>query len=398
MATRPAPRYAKDPVALAKLRRERAFSSPAPKVKVKAKPMSYNRFGSNRIPNRELDTPTRVFGEVAKAVLPDPATLKRAAMDPTGTAKGAVEVASLASPIANAYRAYKFLSGDGVSVTGADMSDVEQALEVAGLYPGGKAATIPFRSGAKIIPRVADDIAVGGIRSQAQIPKRPIREITPEEIAYNERQAAIGTQQAETLSRIDVPFQTSGNPATRTPNLSNKVVDPKKGSKIRRLSDALKSPVVKVQKARAAGEADPPKITGQQQRAYEHGTLILRTERANARARDKGDTGVLEILGEKGGLSAVTKKEFDRLTADAKRNYSKIWEEQGIEGFDFSHRTALGTPDNVSNVWSNIELLPRKVNVDQGTAPWSVFRLGSPDTIKAYGGQSRGTQTIIPRP
>ena len=45
MATRPAPRYAKDPIALAKLRRERAFSSPAPKVKVKAKPTSYNRFG-----------------------------------------------------------------------------------------------------------------------------------------------------------------------------------------------------------------------------------------------------------------------------------------------------------------------------------------------------------------
>lgn len=166
MATRPAPRYAKDPVALAKLRREKAFSSPAPKVKVKAKPMSYNRFGSNRIPNRELDTPTRVFGEVAKAVLPDPATLKRAAMDPGGTIKGAVEVASLASPIANAYRGYKFLSGDGVSVTGADMSDVEQALEVAGLYPGGKAATIPAKFGVRVAPkvgRIAEDIALSPV-------------------------------------------------------------------------------------------------------------------------------------------------------------------------------------------------------------------------------------------
>ena len=163
MATRPAPLNAKDPVALAKLRREKAFSSPAPKVKVKAKPMSYNRFGSNRIPDRELDTPTRVFGEVVKAVLPDPATLKRAAMDPTGTAKGAVEVASLASPIANAYRGYKFLSGDGVSVTGAGMSDVEQALEVAGLYPSGKAVSAPFKAAVKAAPkiaRVAGDVAL----------------------------------------------------------------------------------------------------------------------------------------------------------------------------------------------------------------------------------------------
>jgi len=359
--------------------------------------MSYNRFGTGK-KDREEDTATRVFGEVAKAVLPDPATLKRAAMDPAGTAKGAVEIASLASPIANAYRGYKFLSGDGVSVTGADMSDVEQALEVAGLYPGGKAASIPFRSGAKIIPRVVDDIAVGGARLPAQIPKRSIREITPEEIAYNEKQAAIGTQQKETLDEIDVPFQTSGNPAARTPNLSNQVMNSNKGNKYRRLSDALKSPVVKVQKARAAGEADPPKITGNQQRAYEHGTLILRAERANQRAASAGDTGILEILGEKGGLSAVAKKEFDRLTADAKRNYSKIWEEKGIEGFDFSHRTSLGTPDSVSNVWGNIELLPRKVNVDQKIAPWSVFRLGSPEQIRAAGGYGYGTQAIIPRP
>jgi hypothetical protein len=112
--------------------------------------MSYTRFGTGK-KDREEDTATRVFGEVAKAVLPDPATLKRAAMDPAGTAKGAVEIASLASPIANAYRGYKFLSGDGASVTGADMSDVEQALEVAGLIPTGKAATLPAKFGVGLL-------------------------------------------------------------------------------------------------------------------------------------------------------------------------------------------------------------------------------------------------------
>jgi hypothetical protein len=348
--------------------------------------------------DREEDTATRVFGEVAKAVLPDPATLKRAAMDPAGTAKGAVEIASLASPIANAYRGYKFLSGDGASVTGADMSDVEQALEVAGLIPTGKVASIPFRSGAKIIPRVADDIAVGGARLPAQIPKRPIREITPEEIAYNDKYDIIDTQQAETLGGLEVPNMPYGNPVARTPNLSNKVMDSNKGNKYRLVSDALKSSVVKIRARNEAGDLNVPKITGNQQRAYEHGTLILRAERSNQRAKTAGDTGRLEILGEKGGLSAVTKKEFDRLTANAKRNYPKIWKEEGIDGFDFSHRTSLGSPDSVSNVWGNIELLPRKVNVDQKIAPWSVFRLGSPEQIRAAGGYGYGTQAIIPRP
>ena len=86
------------------------------------------------------------------------------------------------------------------------------------------------------------------------------------------------------------------------------------------------------------------------------------------------------------------------MIADAERNYPEIWNDQGIEGFDFSHRTSLGTPDNVSNVWSNIELLPRKVNVDQSIAPWSAFRSGDIGIIKRFGGQGRGTQVVVPRP
>lgn len=195
MATRPAPRYAKDPVALAKLRRERAFSSPAPKVKVKAKPMSYNRFGSNRIPDRKLDTPTRVFGEVAKAVLPDPATLKRAAMDPGGTIKGAAEIASLAQPSSYVARASNLIQGKGLSLYGADMSDVEQALEVAGLIPTGKAATLPAKFGIDLLDlgirgaarRASPDMlsaASGGIVRGAPKPVRQARKrvATPEDV------------------------------------------------------------------------------------------------------------------------------------------------------------------------------------------------------------------------
>jgi hypothetical protein len=70
------------------------------------------------------------------------------------------EVASLASPAANAYRAYKLATGGGFSVTGADMQDVEQAVEAAGVIPTGKAATIPLKVGSRgakaLIPRATE--------------------------------------------------------------------------------------------------------------------------------------------------------------------------------------------------------------------------------------------------
>ncbi len=119
------------------------FSTPAPKAP------SYNRFGSG-IKDRELDTPTKVFGEAVKLLAPSPSVIKRAVLDPKGTALGAAEVASFASPIANAYRAYNLLSGGDFSVTGANMEDIEQALEIVGLIPTGKAVSIPLKTGAKL--------------------------------------------------------------------------------------------------------------------------------------------------------------------------------------------------------------------------------------------------------
>ena len=111
--------------------------------------------------------------DAVRFVLPDPVTLKRAYNDPTGTALGAVELASLASPIANVYRAGKFLSGNGLSVTGADMEDVEQGMEVAGLIPGipkgaGLAGKVGFKAlieaskaGRKLGPSGFNAAAVG---------------------------------------------------------------------------------------------------------------------------------------------------------------------------------------------------------------------------------------------
>jgi hypothetical protein len=115
-----------------------------------------------RLKRSEVDTPTRVFGEAAKAVLPDVGVLNRAVRDPIGTAKGVAEVASLASPAANAYRAYKLATGDGFSVTGADMEDVEQAVETAGIIPTSKVVAAPFKIGMRGAETLATNPRVVG--------------------------------------------------------------------------------------------------------------------------------------------------------------------------------------------------------------------------------------------
>ena len=358
MATRPAPRYAKDPVALAKLRRERAFSSPAPEEKAKAKPMSYNRFGSNRIPDRELDTPTRVFGEVAKAVLPDPATLKRAAMDPTGTVKGAAEVASLASPIANAYRAYKFLSGDGVSVTGASMSDVEQALEVAGLYPGGKLATIPFRSGAKIIPRVADDIAITGARIPTRTPPRPsLDEAKPllEQVPLAKKTGGKGTPRAE-----------------QTPEQAAAI-----SGKSKLAQEAATNQGKKLKYDLTHTFYDRIRQIDKRAKAVDSTARTLTPPKQNKRAYN------------------IYKDEMKRIIRDAERDFSDF----DRTDLELSHITPL--EQGGSNSWSNLRLMPRELNQDQSTALYPAWRYASmglldPNKVAAGTrlGGSKGTRGI----
>ena len=90
---------------------------------------------------KEMDTATYIAGEVAKLLLPDPATLKRAVKDPSGTLRGAAEIASLTNPSSYIARASNLIQGKGLSLYGADMEDVGQATEIAGLIPTGKAVS-----------------------------------------------------------------------------------------------------------------------------------------------------------------------------------------------------------------------------------------------------------------
>jgi hypothetical protein len=127
--------------------------------------MSYNRFGSNRIPDREVDTPTRIFGEVAKFLLPSPSMIKQAVQDPSGTIRGGAELATLGNPVANTMRAINLLQGDGFSLYGADMSDVEQFTELAGLIPTGKVVSVPLKAATKVL---TNPMVRGGITSGAK--------------------------------------------------------------------------------------------------------------------------------------------------------------------------------------------------------------------------------------
>lgn len=94
---------------------------------------------------KEMDTGTYIAGEVAKFLLPDPAVLGRAVRDPGGTIQGAAEIASLAQPSSYIARASNLIQGKGLSLYGANMEDVGQAIEIASLIPTGKAATVPLK-------------------------------------------------------------------------------------------------------------------------------------------------------------------------------------------------------------------------------------------------------------
>jgi hypothetical protein len=123
------------------------FSKPAPKPIPEPVPkaMSYNRFGVPK-EDKEVDIPTRIFGEAAKFLLPNPAMIKQAVQDPSGTIRGGAELVTLGNPVANTMRAINLLQGDGFSLYGADMSDVEQFAELASLIPGGKAVSVPLKA------------------------------------------------------------------------------------------------------------------------------------------------------------------------------------------------------------------------------------------------------------
>jgi hypothetical protein len=280
--------------------------------------------------DRKVDTATSVFGGIASAVLPSPSVIKRAIQDPTGTALGAVEVASLASPVANAYRAYKLATGDGFSVTGADMQDVEQALEIAGLIPSGKAASIPLKVARKIPLSVARKTAPDAVRAGANAMEN------------------FGTgvirgswdDAAERMSAIPVQRPVGGGgTAGYTVNVNGKV-----GSRA---------------KLRTSSQ-------GTDKQRYD--TLLMRdrVRGANKRATKLG-AGIIDLSNVK-----QTGKEMSRLISAARNEFPELWQEKGLSAFDLSHITPL--EQGGKNAFSNLRLMPRELNAEQGTDFFSAWR------------------------
>jgi hypothetical protein len=311
----------KDPIALAKLRRERAFSSPAPKLEVKAKPTSYNRFGMDT-KDREVDIPTKIFGGVASVALPDPAMIKQAIDDPSGTLRGGAEVVSLANPTSYGARIGNIIRGRGPGLYGASISDIEQALEITGLIPTGKAASIPLSVARKTTPEA---VRVGG-NAMESFGTGVIR--------------GSWDDAAERMSAIPVQRPVGGGgTAGYTVNVNGKL-----GSRA---------------KLRTSSQ-------GTDQQRYN--TLLMRdrVRGANKRAT-KVDAGTIDLSNVK-----QTGKEMSRLISAARNEFPELWQEKGLSAFDLSHITPL--EQGGKNAFSNLRLMPRELNAEQGTDLFSAWR------------------------
>jgi hypothetical protein len=110
---------------------------------------------------KEMDTPTYVAGEIFKFLAPDPQLIKQGIMDPIGTVKGVGRVASYASPAANSIRLIDAVKDNRNDLSNVPMSllqgvgkdfaspEVQQAMEIAGIFPTGKALSVPLKLAGK---------------------------------------------------------------------------------------------------------------------------------------------------------------------------------------------------------------------------------------------------------
>ena len=114
---------------------------------------------------------TRFAGAALPFVLPDPRTVKRAFFDPVGTAQGAAEIGTFLLPETQARRLRNQLTPGGKnyfsSLTGADTSDIEQAVEIGGLIPTGKIAASSAKLALKGATAAGRKLGRSGLESSA---------------------------------------------------------------------------------------------------------------------------------------------------------------------------------------------------------------------------------------
>ena len=185
------------------------------------------------------------------------------------------------------------------------------------------------------------------------------------EAAFNAEQTQKATQQLDIYNAVEIPATKGGG------NTTKGILKGTGGGETRqrKIQNLLKAPF-----------NSKVKPTGNDINNYNIGTLMKRLERANERAGVNNNkikilnTGDFDINKGIGNIDPNVLNEMRSMIAKAKDRYRSIWDKYGIDGFDLSHLVALdkGGP----NVWSNLELLPRKLNVEQLTAPYFAYSRG----------------------
>ena len=123
--------------------------------------------------NKEMDPVTYGLGETVKFLEPNPQLIKQAVMDPVGTVKGAGIVASYASPAANSIRFIESIKNNRNNLTNVPLSllqglgkdftspEVQQAIEIAGIIPTGKAVSVPLKLAGKGVSAASKGLLKG---------------------------------------------------------------------------------------------------------------------------------------------------------------------------------------------------------------------------------------------
>jgi len=204
-------------------------------------------------------------------------------------------------------------------------------------------------------------------KSAAKGVSKPASDVTSatREAAFKAEQAQKIREQLDIYNAVEIPATKGGGKTTKG------ILKGTGGGETRqrKIQNLLKAPF--------NSKAKP---TGNDINNYNIGTLMKRLERANERAGVDNNkikilnTGDFDINKGIGNIDPNVLNEMRSMIAKAKDRYRSIWDKYGIDGFDLSHLVALdkGGP----NVWSNLELLPRKLNVEQLTAPYFAYSRG----------------------
>lgn len=415
---RPAGPMSQSRLALAKNIRENAFanhefSSPAP---TKATRINANLRGANFI--------TPEVGGLTRSAI-DWDNLVSGAKDPIGTAKGAVEIASLASPAANVYRLANYIKDGNLSVTGANMQDVNQALAYAQFIPYGKAAkgTEVGLQAAEIAGKSLKPAFEAALTSPIA---HQIGENTLNAASYGGIKGAATQLAAHLMQHSGDIGSAARNIVSNTTRDNGRLIQLDTGEVLSHPYDeavtrieSVKSPFDK----KAGGQGRPPALTIEEKlaqgkrptgRDYAREKAYRDPNAEDVTMRPKGKDVLRYQINYvlKDRMKEINKKlisagrhaeVIDTRTPSFTKNMNKLilnfkreFPGYSIEDADLSHIIPLRGDNKMlrgKNEWNNLRLMPRKMNQDQMTAHPVAYRMLANDSFNAqrFGSLGYGT-------